>query len=241
MTEPPVPRLDEALIDQYVAEMEPRVASVQSELGTLAGSGSAPVLVAVSKGQPVEAVVAALSLGLTTFGENYAQELLAKTTTLLANHDQVSERVPDAPSWHFIGQLQTNKVRLIADEVDLWQSVDRVKAAREIARRSPGAAILLQVNLSGEDQKAGCSFDMLGELFDSIAELDVSVEGLMGVGSASDPAVTAAEFERLRVECGRRSLPVCSMGMSADLGVACEAGSTMVRLGSRLFGPRIDR
>jgi pyridoxal phosphate enzyme (YggS family) len=195
-----------------------------------AAGGENVALLAVSKGQPVEAAAAALQAGLTSLGENYAQELAAKAETL-ADSDP-------APVWHFIGQLQTNKVRMIAPQVAVWQSVDRIKVGREIAKRAPGATVFAQVNLSSEPQKAGCSFDDLDELVDQLRDLALVVTGLMGVGSAEDDVSTAAGFRKLRSAADRLRLPECSMGMSADLEIAIREGSTMVRVGSDLFGPR---
>jgi len=206
-----------------------RLQAVNDRIG--AAGGTDVSLLAVSKGHPVEAALAAQRLGLDELGENYAQELAAKA-------DILAERGAGM-TWHFIGQLQTNKVRLIADKVRVWQSVDRLKVGREIAKRAPGATVFAQANLSSEPQKAGCAIDEIDELVDSLRELDLHVAGLMGVGTASDDAETATGFRRLRSACDRLGLAECSMGMTADLELAIAEGSTMVRVGSDLFGPRV--
>ncbi len=133
-------------------------------------------VVAVTKGFAIETVQQALASGLTDLGENYAQDLSAKAGALDA-----AQRA--AVRWHFIGRLQTNKVRLIAPEVALWQSVDRPAVAEQIAKHAPHAEVLVQVNTSGEEQKGGCTPDDTGRLVARCREL-----GLTCVGScASDP------------------------------------------------------
>ena len=112
------------------------------------GDPDAIVVVAVTKGFDSAAVDAAVTAGLVDLGENYAQELVAK-----------ADGAPPGVRWHFIGRLQRNKVRSIAPHVALWQSVDRPELGVEIARRAPGAAVLAQVNVSGEPTKGGCAPD----------------------------------------------------------------------------------
>lgn len=187
-------------------------------------------LIAVSKAKPLEAAIAAFELGCIDLGENYAQELSEKAEQWPQEKAQ--------PRWHFIGQLQSNKVRSIHQHVDLWQSVDRAKIASEIAKRAPGARVLAQVNLAGAQQKAGTGFDGLKELVETIHSLDLELKGLMGVGVAEDAASTAAGFEALRKQCDEYALEICSMGMSQDLEIAIECGSTMLRIGSDIFGQR---
>jgi len=215
-------------VEQWMQRIEPRLATVRSRIERAGGHEVA--LLAVSKGQPVEAAQAAAALGLRDLGENYAQELAVKAEQL--HQDQTPVR------WHFIGQLQSNKVRTVAQWVSLWQSVDRLRIAREIAKRTEQASVLVQVNLSRHEHKGGCGFDEVESLVEQIRELDVTVQGLMGVGEADDDDTTAAQFTRLRALCDRLGLAECSIGMSADLEIAIECGSTMVRVGSDIFGPR---
>jgi PLP dependent protein len=189
-------------------------------------------LVAVTKGFGADAVRAALGAGVDGLGENYAQEMLAKAAVLAAEGHGV------AP-WHFIGQLQRNKVRQIASLVDLWQSVDRPSLATEVARRSPGARVLVQVNCSGEPQRGGADWPEVPTLVRHCASLGLQVDGLMGVGpGGDDPEASRSGFRRLVALADDLGLTERSIGMSADLEVAVEEGSTMVRVGRDLFGPR---
>lgn len=220
--------VDEAEVVARQQMLAERVEAVRERMNMAGGSDVA--LLAVSKGHPVEAAVAAGRVGLNMLGENYAQELAGKAATLNQRGDDMA--------WHFIGQLQTNKVRMIADVVHTWQSVDRVKVGREIAKRAPGARVLAQVNLSSEPQKAGCAFDDLDALVTELRGLELDLVGLMGVGTADSEVDTAAGFARLRQACDRLELRECSMGMTADLELAIREGSTMVRVGTDLFGPR---
>ena len=220
------PELDLALVDLFEVEIGERLGPLRERIS--AAGGDDVELLAVSKAKPVEAVIAARRLGLEVFGENYAQELAAKG---LALDD-------DQPTWHFIGQLQSNKVRMVAGLVDVWQSVDRLKVGREIAKRAPGAAVFAEVNLSDDPNKAGCGFDEVDVLVDALQELGLRVLGLMGVGTAADDAATAAGFARLRSLVDQHELAHCSMGMTADVELAIAEGSTMVRVGTALFGPR---
>jgi pyridoxal phosphate enzyme (YggS family) len=187
-------------------------------------------LVAVTKGFDEEAVTAALAAGADGIGENYAQEMVAKARAL----------VPKEPiAWHFIGQLQRNKVKVIVPlGVVLWQTIDRLELARELARRQPGAPILVQVNTTGEAQKGGCEPGETAALVNDCRGLGLSVGGLMTVGPAGPAEDARAGFRLLRRMADELGLADCSMGMSADFEVAVEEGATIVRIGSRLFGPR---
>jgi hypothetical protein len=126
----------------------------------------------------------------------------------------------------------------MVDHVHTWQSVDRIKVGREIVKRAPGSRVFAQVNLSSESQKAGCSFDEIDALVQGLHDVGLDVAGLMGVGPAADERATAAAFGQLRSNVDRLGLAECSMGMTADLEVAIRQGSTMVRVGSDLFGAR---
>jgi len=220
---------DPAEIARRQETLAERLSAVRERMATAGGNDV--TLLAVSKGHPVEAAIAASNLGLEVLGESYAQELMAKAELLAAGAGPPVQ-------WHFIGQLQTNKVRLIADRVSLWQSVDRIKVGREIAKRAPGARVLAQVNLSSESQKAGCSFSAVGDLVKELQDLGLVVEGLMGIGTAGNDAATSAGFARLRRAVDTHELTECSMGMTADLEQAIAEGSTMVRVGTDIFGAR---
>jgi uncharacterized pyridoxal phosphate-containing UPF0001 family protein len=142
---------------------------------------------------------------------------------------------------HFIGQLQSNKIKQLADIVDVWQSIDRLSLLTEIAKRTTraGAEVMLQVNVTGEDGKGGCTPAEVGELTRAARDLGLEVLGLMAVGPTNeDLVVTRSAFRTLRTLVNEHGLQQCSMGMTGDLEIAVEEGSTMVRVGSALFGNR---
>jgi len=122
--------------------------------------------------------------------------------------------------------------------VALWQTIDRGDLAREVARRHNGAHVLVQVNTTGEEQKGGCDPGLAPGLVAECAELGLSVAGLMTVGPAGPAEMARPGFRLLRRIADDLGLEDCSMGMSADFEVAAEEGATIVRIGSRLFGPR---
>jgi len=199
----------------------------------IAGAGGDPAaiaLVAVTKGFGPEVAVAAAAAGLADLGENYAQELVAKAPVVREAGHEVR--------WHAIGRLQRNKVRQLADVVDLWQTVDRASLGAEIAKRAPGARVLVQVNVSDEPQKGGCPPGEAGELVATLRDAGLAVEGLMTVGRTGVADEARAGFTLLSRLADDLDLPVRSMGMSGDLEVAVAEGSTMVRVGAALFGPR---
>jgi uncharacterized pyridoxal phosphate-containing UPF0001 family protein len=134
--------------------------------------------------------------------------------------------------------VQRNDVRHIASHVSLWQAVDRVVAGEEIARRAPGAAVLVQVNISGEPQKHGAGADEVPALVDALLGLGLEVRGLMAVGPTGAPEDARPGFRALVRLADRLSLPVRSIGMTDDLEVAVQEGSTMLRIGRGLFGER---
>jgi pyridoxal phosphate enzyme (YggS family) len=194
---------------------------------TAAGGDDTISVLAVTKGFGAEAIEAALAAGLTAIGENYAQELLAKRDA--AARAEV----------HFIGQLQTNKLRQIAELVDVYESVDRERLAAEIAKRAPGARVLVQVDTSGEPGKGGCPLDGLDRLVDGARGLGLQVAGLMTVGPTEGGAEMARDgFRQVRAAVDRLGLEVCSMGMTDDLEVAVQEGTTQIRVGTALFGQR---
>ena len=209
-------------------EVAGRLAALRGRI-TGAGGAEDVSIVAVTKGFGPDAVAAAVGAGLLDLGENYAQELLEKAPAHPEAH------------FHFIGRLQRNKVRQLAPVVALWQSVDRVELARELATRAPGARVLVQLNLSGEPQKGGCPPEEAAALVADARSLGLDVQGLMGVGPAGPADAARPGFRQLVALADRLDLPVRSIGMSGDLEVAVQEGSTMVRVGRDLFGPRPPR
>jgi pyridoxal phosphate enzyme (YggS family) len=205
------------------AEVQARVSAAALRSGRNSGSIR---IVGATKTVPVERLRIAVESGLRDLGENRAQELVAKAPEL--------EDL--APTWHFIGALQRNKVGMCAPFVTMWHSVDRIGLAETIAARAPGARVLLEVNLSGEAQKAGVDPTRLDELLDRSRALGLEVEGLMTVPAAGvDPRPA---FAGLRARADALGLRECSMGMSGDFEVAIEEGATIVRIGRTLFGDR---
>lgn len=203
---------------------------------TLADAGGDPDrirIVAVTKGHDVRAARVALEAGLVDLGENYAQELEAKATD-----DAVTRWTGAAPRWHFIGNLQSNKVRLVGEHVHCWQSVDRASLVRELARRVPGASVLVQVNATGEAGKGGAAPGDVPELVARARDAGLDVVGVMAVGRFGDHDATEAAFVEAARLADRLDLRERSFGMSGDLEAAVRAGTTMVRVGTALFGPR---
>ena len=172
----------------------------------------------------------AQAAGCDGIGENYAQELVSKA----------AEGAAPLPV-HFIGHVQTNKVRALADVVDVWQTVDRASVADEIAKRcaAKGPTVFIQVNTSGEESKSGCAPDELAGLVERCRDLGLHLDGLMTIGPTSgEPVATRAACRLLRSLADEHGLAQRSMGMTGDLEIAVEEGSTMVRVGSAIFGPR---
>jgi PLP dependent protein len=188
-------------------------------------------ILGVTKGFGADAIAAAVSAGCSMVGENYAQELLGK----LAELDSVTVR----PKIHFIGRLQSNKIRQLAGSVDVWESVDRAALLDEIAKRRPGATVLIQVNATGEVGKGGCPPAEVEVLAERAIGLNLDLNGVMTVGPTSgDVGLTRDAFEVARRLADGFDLPTCSMGMTDDLDIALDAGTTRVRVGTALFGPR---
>jgi len=219
-------RIDPAAVERRLLRVRERIAA--------AGGDDGIRIIAVTKAFGPDAVLAAHAAGLHDVGENYAQEMAEKAASLDA------EVLRDV-RWHFIGGLQSNKVRVIAPWVDLWQTVERIKIGREIVKRSAGdqpPEALIQVKVGTEANKAGCPPDAVPALIEELRSAGVTVEGLMTVGAAGDEAATADAFAIVRDLADEHELAIRSMGMSGDLELAVRAGSTMLRIGSDLFGPR---
>jgi pyridoxal phosphate enzyme (YggS family) len=206
-----------------------RLAEVRARIEAAGRAPEDVVVVAVTKGFGIDAVEAANAAGLVDVGENYAQELAGKVDQASANAGR---------RWHFLGAVQRNKVRMIAAAVHLWQGVDRVAAGEEIARRAPGAKVLVQVRIGGDDGRNGCDPDGVPELVERLDHLGLDVRGLMAVGPAGPPELARPGFRKVSALADRLGLVERSMGMTDDLGVAVEEGSTMVRVGRGLFGAR---
>jgi PLP dependent protein len=194
-------------------------------------------LVAVSKGQSVASIRAAYAAGQRAFGENYLQEALAK----------IAQLKDLALEWHFIGPLQSNKTAAIAQHFDWVQSLDRDKIAQRLSDARPAHLpplhICLQVNIGNESSKQGLSPPQVLPLAETVRALPrLRLRGLMAIPEP-EPALAAARFRELRALLDRLNargfgLDTLSMGMSDDFESAIACGSTMVRIGTAIFGPR---
>lgn len=197
-------------------------------------------LLAVSKTKPVEAIEEAIVAGQTAFGENYVQEGVEKITYFAQQPNL---------EWHFIGPLQSNKTRLVAENFDWIQTVDRLKIVERLnAQRPKNKAplnVLIQINISDEQSKSGIQPEELDELAKAISQLpNLRLRGLMAIPKPeSEPeqqkiALRKMQqlFDRLQVEF--EGIDTLSMGMSDDMQSAIECGSTMVRIGTAIFGAR---
>lgn len=230
--------MNEPVNPQRLDELARKLARVRERISDAGGDPDRVAVLAVTKGVAADRVTAALALGLTDVGESYVQELTDKAHEIDAWLDERSAIAVERPRWHFIGRLQRNKVRAAAPHVALWQSVDRLSLAAEIARRAPGADVLVQVNVSGEAQQGGCPPERVAAVVEGCRDLGLEVRGLMAIGAQGAPDEVRASFRTVRALADGLSLPERSMGMSGDLEAAVAEGSTMVRVGSGLFGPR---
>ena len=196
-------------------------------------------LLAVSKTKPVEDILALKSLGQKVFGENYVQELVAK-----------SQEVKEV-DWHFIGHLQSNKAKMIVPFVSLIHGVDSIKLLKEINKQAETINLiqpcLLQIFIAREETKFGLSIDEATDFLtgNELAGLsNIRIDGFMGMATnTTDTTQIRSEFKSLRNLFERyqstHNLSVLSMGMSSDYKIALEEGSTMIRIGSAIFGERV--
>jgi PLP dependent protein len=209
--------------------------SIISELGAQV------ILVAVSKLKSVEEIEKLYSLGQRDFGENYVQELLDK-----------QPKLPQDIRWHFIGHLQSNKVKYIAPFIHLVQGIDSISLLSEVNKQAKKLKrqmdVLLQVHIADEETKFGLNELELNQAFIKKAEFDhVRIRGLMGMASFSDDMEKVRNefkylhelFQVYKTNAAGTDMTILSMGMSGDYRIAIEEGSTMVRIGSLLFGPRM--
>lgn len=200
-------------------------------------------LLAVSKTKPVEAILEAYQAGQTAFGENYVQEGVSKV-------QHFAEHYPDNRiEWHFIGPIQSNKSRLVAEHFDWVHTIARTKIAQRLNDQRPSELkplqVLIQVNTSGEASKSGVTEAEVFELAELISRLpNLTLRGLMSIpANVSDYESQLREFQKLAtlkqtLEAQFPEIDTLSMGMSGDMTAAIEAGSTMVRIGTAIFGAR---
>jgi hypothetical protein len=213
-------------------------------------------LLGVTKGQPAESVREAAAAGLKDFGESYLQEALQKIATVHRGQERPAGTPPDASphqlTWHFIGRVQSNKTRPVAESFAWVHAVDRLKIAERLAEQRPYYApalnICLQVNVAGEESKGGVGFAELPALARAVRALPrLKLRGLMCLPpEEDDPERQRQWFRRLRetfddLNRAGLELDTLSMGMSGDLEAAVLEGATIVRVGTALFGPRLQR
>jgi hypothetical protein len=234
--------MDFARVRENLALVRDEIARIRRAESTL----SDVRVIAVTKGQPVEAIAAAAAAGILDIGENRVQEALDKRVTAAV--------LP--VRWHLIGHLQSNKAKHVPGNFSVVHSIDSLKLARALARAWRGTAqetdgdvqplgALLQVNLAGEAQKSGCAPDQVAQLAHEVVEMpELNLAGLMTMAPLTeDEVIQRKVFGALRELRDRLTteglgLPELSMGMSGDFRSAVAEGATMVRLGTVLFGKR---
>jgi pyridoxal phosphate enzyme (YggS family) len=228
--------MDSQNLPAVLHEVRERMARAAAAAGR---SAQSVTLLAVGKAQPAELLAAAADCGVTDFGESYLQEALAKIAALRSR----------ALTWHFIGRIQANKTRPIAESFSWVHALDRVKVAERLAAQRPLEApplnVCLEVNIAGEPGKGGIMPAELPDLAAHVVRLPpLTLRGLMCIPpEEAEPARQRAWFARLRglrddLNAAGYSLDTLSMGMSADFEAAIQEGATIVRLGTVLFGAR---
>ena len=228
-----------ATVAAHLAAVRAKIAAACERAGR---DPAGVTIVGVTKTHPVQAVQEAIEAGLIDLGENRAQELVPKAEAAVALRLE--------PRWHFVGHLQRNKVREVLPHIAVLHSLDSMRLAAEIDRRSEhlqdaqGAAralpCYLEVNVGGEPSKEGVEPGQFGELLRGVSALPrIEVAGLMTVAPpVDDPEQVRPVFRELRALAEAHSLAGLSMGMSDDYAVAIEEGATVLRLGRVIFGPR---
>lgn len=219
-----------------------RLAAVRGRLAAAGGDPGSIRIVAVTKTFGPEAVIAALMAGVSDIGENYASELVDKAEVVEAlvrggDNGRLQPGLPAEVRWHFLGAIQRNKVARLSAVVTCWQSVGRLVEAEAIARRAPDPrpAVFVEVNVAGAGNRPGAAPADVPRLVEGARDLGCDVRGLMAVAPASGGADAFLRVRHLADELG---LEERSLGMSGDLEAAVAAGTTMVRVGTSLFGNR---
>ncbi|CFV24126.1 YggS family pyridoxal phosphate-dependent enzyme [Yersinia pseudotuberculosis] len=225
-------------IQQNLQDVRARIATAAHNCGR---SPEEVTLLAVSKTKPVAAIEKAIAAGQYAFGENYVQEGVDKIHSFADNKTL---------EWHFIGPLQSNKSRLVAENFAWCHTVDRLKIAQRLSAQRPAAMpalnVLIQINISDEQRKAGISLSELPALADSISTLpNLCLRGLMAIPAPEhDYQRQLAVFTQmnqafLTLKARSPQIDTLSMGMTDDMDAAISAGSTLVRIGTAIFGARV--
>ena len=226
-------------IAHNLAQVRDKISAAASRCGR---ASEEVTLLAVSKTKPASAVAEAIAVGQRAFGENYVQEGVEKIL-------HFRETGVEGLQWHFIGPLQSNKSRLVAEHFDWCHTVDRLRIASRLSEQRPAHLpplnVLIQVNISDEESKSGVSLAEIDALADAIVELKgVTLRGLMAIPAPESDYVRqfavagqmAVAFTRLKTRYP--TVDTLSLGMSDDMDAAIAAGSTMVRIGTAIFGAR---
>ncbi len=202
-------------------------------------------LLAVSKNHTINEMIEAYEAGQRLFGESYVQEAIPKIQYFKEHGYQDIQ-------WHFIGPIQSNKAKLIAENFDVVHSVDRIKIAQKLQEHRPSnlppLAVLIEINISNEPQKSGASWEEYPEILATINHADrLVLKGLMGVATDTDDnAIITQQFQALQqlfltLKSEQPTVDMLSIGMSADYPTAIRCGSTIVRIGTGIFGARIKK
>ena len=189
-----------------------------------------PLIIAVSKTRSMEEIYAAYDIGIRDFGENYAQEF-----------EEKASKLPKA-NWHFIGHLQRSNVKRVAPYAKYIHTIDSTKLINKLSNANYGNHSLIQVNISSEISKHGVGYqpDLIKQLIIYADEKGMTIEGLMAIGGLSwDDGEIRKEFIKLNQLRKSIGLAELSIGMSADYKIAIECGSTMIRIGTKIFGKRV--
>lgn len=223
-------------IEQNIEQIRRQISDICQQL-----QRTNPVtLLAVSKTKPLSAVEQAYHTGQREFGENYVQEGVDKITAA-----KTAAWCKEPLTWHFIGPLQSNKSRLVAENFDWVQTIDRLKIAQRLNQQRPESLpalnVCIQVNISGEATKSGITLAELDSLAETVAQLpNLKLRGLMSIGGREHPEdefkAMKQAFDRLKQRYPQ--MDTLSMGMTHDMHQAIDYGSTMVRIGTAIFGER---
>lgn len=229
-------------IQQNIEQITSQIEAAQQKCGR---SRETVQLLAVSKTKPNEAILEAAQAGQRAFGENYVQEGANKVAHFSEHHPELELE------WHFIGPIQSNKSRHVAENFAWVHTIDRAKIAQRLNDQRPAGSdpiqVLMQVNTSGEQSKSGLNEDEIFELAELISSLpNLTLRGLMSIpANVTDYASQLSAFtqlaelkEKLAQRYPDQPIDTLSMGMSGDMEAAIEAGSTMVRIGTAIFGAR---
>ncbi|MBX3119352.1 MAG: YggS family pyridoxal phosphate-dependent enzyme [Fimbriimonadaceae bacterium] len=214
-------------------ELKLNLRDIQERIRSAAGSVNRNPedikLIAVTKTVPIETIQLAYDLGLRTFGESRLQEALPKI-----------EALPKDIDWHFIGKLQSNKLRRAASDFSVFHTIESESQLKELTKLDRKIDVLVEVNIANEVQKSGISLENLEIFVKRVLECtQANFRGLMAIGpNEKNPEAMRPFFKKLRLEGKRFGSEWLSIGMSGDFEVAIQEGSTHVRVGSALFGPR---